>query len=432
MKKRLLAVVMALFSIALVFGGGSQEEASGSEIELSLFFMLDLADEVVADTWDILVEEFERQNPGITIEGEYLASEAYHTKLQALAVSGQLPDVIYLWPGKRTASVTDKGLVKDLRPWLEGKEEMFVPGTFSSPGPNGEIWELPESINATHVLYTNERLLKELGLSFPSSYEELLEQGKKINEAGYIPIAMSNGDGWQMQSCFLSTMADRMGGREWYDSAIKGQGAAFDDAEFVSALKIVKDLYDNDMFSPGLNQAGYGSGLNEFVNEQAVFYIDGGWRVNNMTNELTEEQKAYMTLNVLPDIKGQKGVSGTTSAVPATGFGMNANLEGARAEAAWKWIWFYSGPEGSAIRQQRGATPAYILADAEYNDPMNKKLTDFMAGTPAAYVLDSRMDGEGMGLLQSGLQEMMLGSKTAEEVAREFEAWVSANDSNRK
>jgi len=59
-------------------------------------------------------------------------------------------------------------------------------------------------------------------------------------------------------------------------------------------------------------------------------------------------------------------------------------------------------------------------------------LADFIANTPAGYVIDSKLDAEGMAVLHAGLQEMLMGTKTPAQVAKEYETWVAANDSNRK
>jgi raffinose/stachyose/melibiose transport system substrate-binding protein len=143
-------------------------------------------------------------------------------------------------------------------------------------------------------------------------------------------------------------------------------------------------------------------------------------------------RKEYITLRTFPDIPNQKGTSGSTALVTGDGYGMSASLEGEKAEAAWKWIWFFCGPVGSKIRQAKGMITAYNLPVNEELDIMIKKLAGFISETPGGYVLDGVMDAEGMGVLQQGVQEMMLGAKTPEQVAAEYEAWVAANDSNRK
>lgn len=427
MKKGLM-VVLSLFMLASVV----QIAAAQDKITLYLFDYLDLTDAVSTETREKIVAEYKAAHPNVELEIEYLFDEAYHNKLQAMTVAGQLPDVIFLWPGKRTGAVTSSGLIKDLRPWLKGHEDEFVDGALNPQGPNGEIYELPEQMTATHVMYTNEKLLQELGLTFPKTLDELLAQGETIREAGLIPIAMTNKAGWQMQSCLLSALIERAGGMEWYNKVITGDGASFADPEFVNALTVIDTLSKNDMFSPGINQADYGAALTDFVTERAVYYIDGGWRVQTLSGELTDEQKQYVVLRTFPDIPDQKGQSGSTASVAGTGFGMNAELEGAKAEAAWDWIWTYAGPVGAEIRQQGGAVPSYKLPPQPDVDVLVGKLSQFIKETPAGYVLDARMDQEGMAVLQTGIQEMMLGAKTPQQVAEEYEAWVAANDSNRK
>ena len=48
------------------------------------------------------------------------------------------------------------------------------------------------------------------------------------------------------------------------------------------------------------------------------------------------------------------------------------------------------------------------------------------------YVIDAKMDAEGMNVLHPGLQEMIFGEKTPQQVAEEYESWVAANDPARK
>lgn len=430
--------ISALFIAALLLvgvagflsAGGDQED--DDKLTIQVFHYLDLADNVSSGNFDDLVAEFERLNPNIELEFDYLVNEPYHNKLQALTVADELPDVMFLWPGKRTGQVTGSGRVKDLRPWLQGSEDQFAASALAPQGPNGEIWELPEQVTATHVMFTNERLLDELGLAFPRNFEELLAQGNTIRAAGYIPIAMDNKDGWQMQSTLLSALVERTGGKAWFERARDGNGAAFTDPEFVEALEVVRVLSDEEMFSPGVNQAEYGRALTDFVNEQAVYFIDGGWRTSNLVGEMTPEQYEYISLRVFPELARERGQAGSTAIVAGTGFGMNANLEGEKADAAWEWIWFFSGPDGSRIKQQQGWLPAYLLPTPDDLPLLSQKLTTFLGEVPGGYVIDAIMDAEGMGQLHPDIQEMMFGNLTAQQVAERYEDWVAANDTGRR
>ena len=433
MLRNKLLLVVALFALigGFVFAGGQDETAGEDEVlTLQVQHYLDLADSVSSDNFQEVVDAFHAEHPNIRLEFDFLFDEAYHNRLQAVAIAGQLSDVVFLWPGKRTGDVTGAGLIKDLRPWVDRVADEFAPAALTPQGANGEIWELPEQITATHVMFTNDRLLEELGLEFPETFEELLAQGEVIREAGYIPIAMDNGGGWQMQSTLLSALVERTGGREWFDRARVGE-ASFTDPEFVRAIEVIQILNENNMFSPGINQAEYGVALTDFVTEQAVYFIDGGWRTSNLAGEMTAEQHEYVSYNVFPTLPDEQGQPGSTAIVPGTGFGMNADLEGERAQAAWEWIYFFAGPAGSRIKAQQGWLPA-VRIDLPPDSPvLTLKLADFLGSTPGGYVIDAVMDAEGMGVLHPALQEMMFDVLTPQEVAERYEAWVAANDSSR-
>ncbi len=431
MKKSFILLLIAIFVVPHVFAGGASGTSTDGKTVLSVFHYLDKADDISAGNFEVLRKEFARLNPDIVLDFDYLTNEPYHNKLQTLAVANELPDLVFLWPGKRTGQITGSGKIKDISSYVEPHRGDFFPASMTAQGPNGEIWELPEQVTATHVMFVNMRLLKSLGLSFPKTFNELLAQNKTIQDAGLIPIAMDNKDGWQMQSTLLSALVERTAGRAWLEQAIRGD-AKFTDKEFVSALEVIKTLSDREMFSPGVNSAEYGRALTDFVNGKAVYLIDGGWRVANLKGELDESQYNDIAIRVFPKLPNEKGQANSSSVVAGTGFGMNASLDSKKADAAWKWIWFFSGPEGGKIKQEQGWLPAYKLPLPADSDVLTEKFSTFLAGTPGGYVIDAVLDGEGMSILHPGIQEMMLGKISAMEVARRYEEWVAANDSGRK
>jgi raffinose/stachyose/melibiose transport system substrate-binding protein len=433
--KRIVSLALALllvFSVAAVFAGGSKEStaaAAGSgPVSLSMYNYNDVTS-ASGKNFDVVLNAFEQKYPNIKFKIETLFNEPYHQKLQALAVSGDLPDVVYLWPGARTGYVTGRGLIGDLRPYLKGKEGDFMSMAVAPQGPNGEIYELPQQVTSTHVMYANDTLMKQLGLTFPKTYQELLDQGKKINDAGLIPIAMANKDGWQMQSCFLSTLAAREGGMDWFTKAVNQNGASWTDKPFVDALQVIDTLNKDKMFAPGINQMDYNQGTELFSNGKAVYYIDGGWKVQDLIKLLSADQQKTTSLHTFPDIAGQQGKSDTTSAVPGTGYGMSAKLTGAKAQAAWDWIWFYSGPEGSAIHLKQGFIPTYKLDVSKFDlEPLNVKLVKFLSSRDMTYVLDNKLGAQSMAnVLQPDIQKMMFGQLTPSQVAKDLQDFIAKN-----
>lgn len=429
MKKVIVILIGLLLVAGVAFARGGGEEPDG--ITLRVYDYKDLTNEIdVANDAELMVV-WEAGHPDITLEFEYGFNNPYHDKLQAMALAGQLPDVIFLWPGKKTGQVTGSGVIKDISPWIDQVADQFAPAAVAAQGPNGEMWELPEQVTATHVMFTNTAILDELGLDYPETLEELIQQGPAIRAAGYIPIAMDNKDGWQMQSSLLSALVARTGGTEWLNEARVGN-ASFEDQEFIDALRVIEALSQYDMFSPGINQADYGEALNAFASGGAVYLIDGGWRTNELVKLMPEDAYTYVDFNVFPALPVDEVMPASSAIVAGTGFGMNADLTGEEAEAAWEWIYFFAGPEGSEVKAGQGWLPAVKVPLPSDSPQLLLKLADFLNSTPGGYVIDAVMDGEGMGAnLHPGLQEMMFGNKTPEQVGAEYEAWVAANDSSR-
>ncbi len=151
-----------------------------------------------------------------------------------------------------------------------------------------------------------------------------------------------------------------------------------------------------------------------------------------MVEVLPKEQQDAVVMGVFPDLPGAATL-GSSAAVPSEGFGINANLEGtAKADAAWKFLQFYNGPEGAKIRLENGEVPTYKLDYSNFDLPgLQLQYAEFSATKPMGYIIDAKMDGEGMGILNPDIQAMMFGNISPADVASRYENWVKDNDSNR-
>jgi len=415
MKRSRLSVMLFALAFGLVF------VSYANAIELKVLHYFDITSPEAKVEGDIMAA-FEAAHPEIKLRVEKLFGEAYHQKLRALAAAGILPDVMYLWPGGRSTALTENDLVADLYPYLGKDIDNYVPAAVAPQG-KGCLYELPIGITATHVIYVNTKILSGLGLAMPQTYDELVSMVPTITAAGLDPIIMANKAAWVMQSCLFSALVGRIGGTEWLEKAIAGK-ASFTDKEFVSALEIVKNLYDTGLLPSSSIQLEYGDGPNLFTQGKGVFMIDGDWRTGALTPLLTADQQSDIELTVFPKIKGEKGPSSSTSVVPATGFGMKVGLPQEKAEAAWKWISFYAGPEAARIRLvQQGIPPSYKIdiSDIEL-EVLAKKRVNFYAPHPGTPVLDNVISGEPIEVINIGLQKLALGDITPEKLAKEVEA----------
>jgi raffinose/stachyose/melibiose transport system substrate-binding protein len=402
--------------------GPVEDPVPAERVKLSIFSLRDPNDKA----WKELRDAFQKKYPSITIVEETMKDAGpYYQKLGNNATTGRLPDIYRLGNENRIEPLP----AKDLRPFLKGREfDFLVPG-LRPRGPEGILPFLPDKVVSSSVLYAHGEILDKLGLSFPKNIDELIAQVPAIRAAGLTPIAMANKDGWQMGSCLFSTIVERMGGPGWIRRAASGRGASFKDPAFVASLAVLRRLAEAKLFSPDIDALDYNAPLASFAQSRAVYMIDGAWRLLDILRGMNDDQKNALELGAFPDIPGQIGPSGSTSAI-SQGYAMNPSLFGDRAAAAWLWIWFYSGPEGQRLRFQQSGDFSMDLRKLEPGlDPSMGKLMDFLARAPETEILDQVV---GPAFINTSVQSVLEGKRRPEQAAQDIESWVARNEPNRR
>jgi raffinose/stachyose/melibiose transport system substrate-binding protein len=430
-----LVTLLLAAAVAVVFAGGQKagsETGAGETVTLSVYMQLELANPQY-EYWPVTLDAFAKKYPNIKLEFEYVSGEQFHDKFQAMAASGDIPDLFTCYAGARSSYILDRGAVKDIRPFLtEDFKTKFNSAIWAPQGPNGEIYIISPNMAVCTAVYVNTKLQRELGISTPRSLDEMIAQVPAIRAAGYTPLMFGNKGQWQAQSFLLSMLTDRMGGTAWFDKARAGT-AKFTDKPFVDALAVIKRMVDTQLFPPGVNQLEGPEAWGAFVQGKAVYLLDAGWRVSALKGAATPEDFAQYEVIAFPAVPGET-VRGSSAATLGEALAMSSKLSGAKADAAWKFLSFIYGQEGADILMRYGTVPTYKLDYTRYSlDKLNQQYITLINSQSMGYVIDAIMDGEGVNnLLNPGIQAVMMGDKTPAQLAAEYEAWVAANDSNRR
>ncbi|MGE5550587.1 MAG: ABC transporter substrate-binding protein [Bacteroidota bacterium] len=435
-KTKMPLVLVAILTVCLllsVFGTIQAEQ-----VTLKVLNYLDASqassEREIKDIW----EAFEKANPEIKIEREDQFNEPFHQRVASLVAAGNLPDVIYMYPGGRSAALHKNRLVKDLRPFLGDTAKEFLPAALVNQA-GGYLAEIPIGLTSSHALYINNKMLSDLKLSVPKTYAELKAQVKKLQAAGKDTVLMAFQDQWVGQSCLFSMIAGRLCGDKFFDDVLAGK-AKFTDKQFVSALRFFQQLFTDGVLSRKNMLTPYGTVPGLFAAGNAPYLIDGDWRAGAFIVDPTtkqalipvSEQKNY-TMTIFPAIPGEINHE-TTSGTPATGFGMNAKIPAgsAKEKAAWKLISWLVGPEAQKVRLEIGAAfPSRIGITSEKLEPiMQTRAAFYSKFKSTTYVLDSLLDPQVCTPINVGLQELGLGTTTPEKVAantqKALEAWRAA------
>lgn len=431
---RVEKLVSVLIAALVMLVGSSLSAGAQEQVVLTVLEYFDATSPYASQEIDRVWNEFMRRNPDIRIEREDLYLEPFHQKVAAYVASGQLPDVIRMWPGGRSAALHHQRLVKDLGPFIEPYRDQYFEVALQ-PQAGGFLAMIPEGITSTHVMYTNTKLLADLGLTIPQTYDELKAMVPALRAAGLEPVLMGAQDDWVIQSTFFSMILGRLAGDAFSDAILKGE-AKFTDEPFLKSLRFFKQLFDDGVLSPTIIQTSYGEVNALFAAGRSPFLIDGIWKVGNfLTDPATGEalispaDQEHIELLVFPSIPGEL-ISNSTAAVVSTGFGINAAIPpgSPKEEAAWRLVQWLSSKEVQEFRLETGAN-CCSRRDVSIGDvePLVHKRMNFLGDRPASYVIDNVFDPEVYGPLNVGLQEIALGLATPEQVAQRvqqaFDNW---------
>lgn len=429
--------LVAVLAFSLFLGNSLPAFAQeGEVITLRVLNYLDLsvagATREQTEIWDAFAKAY----PNIKIEREDLFDEAFHQKTEAYAAAGQLPDVMYAWPGGRSTTLHRNNLIKDLRPLLGDEADEFSPAALV-PQAGGYLGIIPIGLTSTHVMFVNTKLLADLGLSIPETYEELVAMVPVLRAAGKEVILMGAEADWVVPSTLFSMIVGRIAGDEFFDAVLAGE-AKFTDDPFVDSLRFYRKLYDDGVLNVTNLLTPYGEVDSLFATGRAPFMIDGDWKTGGfLTDPATgealipvDEQPDYV-LTVFPAIPGEVN-HGTTSSLPATGFAINAAIPAgsAREQAAWTLVNFLTSAHAQTVRLETGAAfPSRRGISSDTLEPLAQARSLFYGEYGGTYVIDDIFESDVFGPINIGLQEIGLGFSTPEDVAatvqRAYEAWRS-------
>jgi raffinose/stachyose/melibiose transport system substrate-binding protein len=420
----LLAIVLLAFA---AFGAGAQTTLN--------FLWYQDATNAGYPTDVAIWKKFKADNPDINLNQEILFSNAYHDKLTAYVAAGQMPDVFYLWPSLKDSSaiIQQKKLAKDLKVLLGDSFLSQFGAAAVDPAQQASktLLELPQSFTFTSVMYTNKKLLSDLGIALPKTYADLKAMTLKLKVKNIQTILLPDGDGWPGESCLFSTIVDRLVGTDYQDQLMTGK-AKFTDAAFVNALKFWQTMFTDGVISWTNIQQPYGDGPGLFASGKAAFFVDGDWRPGAfLTNPDTKvalippaNQATDFGFMAFPVIPGEK-FANVVPGIAGTGLAISSSVaSGSDVEkAAVRLLKYYYSKDVQLLNYESGAyIPSFKGITSDKVEPFVGMINQFKNSVPkSSYVFDGVFAPEVVNVLNPGLQAIGLGAKTPAQVAAEMQ-----------
>lgn len=140
------------------------------------------------EAYQRIVEKFNQENPNIFVELTP-QSKDYEALMNAKMASGDLPD---LWNTHGWSVHKYSEFLRPLndQPWANKLVEEIKPIVTDK---DGNIYVLPFDVDISGMLY-NEKILQDLNIAVPETWEQFLAASETIKKAGYTPIGVGGKD----------------------------------------------------------------------------------------------------------------------------------------------------------------------------------------------------------------------------------------------
>lgn len=408
----------------------TESETSGSSGEEITLHVRTYWSEGSLPNWASAIEKYESEHLGIHVELEYSpAGTDTMSKLRAEFLSGDTPDVVQC-PKTYFNEFVDSGLVENLNQeyenngWVSG--EVLVNGSrnWDAPlaeatNPDADVYGVADYINNSVIFY-NTAIFEELGLTEPSTLDELIDCSHKLSDAGYKPMVAPGASGNIVD--LLAAVQVQITGVQYLIDVNDGK-AKLTDEPMQQAMAIVERMIKEGVVDKSSLTYSEEDGISEFVSGKAAMYKMH--TANNTTLMQAAAENPDFKYSIM---KGIKFVDNPVTDTSCTygGCWIVPNTSKHIPEAK-DFLFYIFGPEvseGSA--SEGGRITNMIKANAVLTDPAMKVVLDYQLPglTNDSFYLLDMLSGTGLSALASGLQGMLEGTMTGTQALEQAQQLI--------
>ncbi|HEX2136089.1 MAG TPA: extracellular solute-binding protein [Microvirga sp.] len=379
--------------------------------------------------WNDIARRYEAKNPGVKVDVQYLENESYKKKLTTLLQSPDKPNIIYSWAGGVLREQVKAGVIEDLSGMMDASwRERFVPAAVQAYTVNDKLYGVPMHTSQVGFFY-NKDLFAKAGVDAATikTWDDLLGAVKKIQAAGITPIIAGGADKWPLHF-YWSHLAIRIGGKDAFEAAMRGEGKGFADATFVKAGEQFKQLVDLKPFQSGFLGVTYPQSAGQFGDGKGAMMLMLNGLLNSMRANSADKRgipEDKLGWFAFPTVPGGKGDPSDTLG------GLNGWLvtKGSPKEAV-DFLRFFSEPENQRIAAERGFyIPVVKGTQDAIKHPILRQLAENVANSKYHQIFYDQMLGPSVGAVVNDISADLAGGriKPAEAAQAVQEAWQLAN-----
>ena len=240
-------------------------------------------------------EEFAALHPDVEVE--VWGNPRVGEQLRPRFISSNPPDVVYpIGPAPIDVwQLIQLGKAYPLNDILDSPAigsdgtfgETFIPSLLES-GKVGDNYYLIAGNNDVYSWWYNEGLFEDLGISVPTTYEELLEICEVIKANGIAPFTFQGRYPLYMTAGFLLPFAIRVGGIQALVDAENLVPGAWNNEFFLKAAEMTQELLEKGYFQDGALGMTHTESQVEFLQGRAAMIPCGTWLEAEMIEQIPE------------------------------------------------------------------------------------------------------------------------------------------------
>lgn len=368
--------------------------------------------------WEKTVADFEKANPGVTIEIQSIQNEDLDGKLQTALNSGDAPDVFLQRGGGKMSAMVKAGQLKDLTDSITGgAAEEISDAAYSASSLDGKIYAMPVAVLPGGLFYSQD-LFDEAGITEnPATLDELEAATEKLKAAGIEPVALGAKDAWPAAHWYYWLAL-----RECSDDTLAkaADEMNFDDDCWVRAGEDLQAFADTEPFNAGFltttAQQGAGSSAGLIANHEAGMELMGAWNPG-VIGSLTPDQKPLADLAwfPFPEVEGGEGQPGS----------MMGGVDGysCSVDAPDACVDFLNYLGTSAVQTEYykafNAPPVNTVAQEAVTEPYLQSILEAYNAAPYASQWLDTVYGQNVGnALNVAVVNMLAGQGTPEDIVK--------------
>ncbi|UCG35348.1 MAG: sugar ABC transporter substrate-binding protein [Candidatus Omnitrophota bacterium] len=380
------------------------------------------------EAFETLAKKYEELT-GIPVKFKlFFPPDIYAQKVIAAARAGNLPEVFgILGEKKMLASFINAGHILDLTDYMQENsrewERQFYPKTLAVTSfkkantyqiPQG-IYGVPIDTTVMEFLY-NKTLFRKAGLNPeqpPKTFQDFIYLAKRVQkatkEAGFV---CGWGEGWLLNALATEWAINLMGERKFYKT-IKGE-VSYTDPDWIKVFSLFSQLKDSNILISDITTLINKESEDLFSQGKAAFSFNGSWSVNVYKQLAPDLEFAFFPLPSVSKRFPAKiwGGAGSSFMISAK----SPNLK----EAVDFLKWLTAQEQQSFLVKETNNLPA-VKGCEEILPPILAMLLDDFDILTHPNTWPDNEDTRVLEIMNQGLQQIVMGSKTAQEVAREIQ-----------